>query len=131
MSVPSLLLVKGHVHWRFGRTPAVEAVRTDHQVRAIFVFERGGIIVIVTNLCISLAEVRMPRHSNKMIPTTAMDNKTRVRVKNTHIALVGGSWAFADFQVMPPLGRSILRGLGVALDTTLTLRNSKQIKGNI
>jgi hypothetical protein len=41
------------------------------------------------------------------IPANARHSKNRVRVKNTHIALVGGRFAFADFHVTPPLGRSM------------------------
>ena len=82
-------------------------------------------------LCISLADVRIPRHSNKIIPATAIDRRTLVLVRKTHIALVGGSCAFADFQVMPPLGRSMIEVLGVALDTTLTMRNNKQTEEEV
>lgn len=31
-----------------------------------------------------------------------------MRVRNAHIALEGGNRAFADFQVTPPFGRSML-----------------------
>ena len=60
-----------------------------------------------TYLCISLAPLLMPRHSNSIKPAMAMDTRKRVLVKKTHIALVGGNWDLADFQVMPPLGRSM------------------------
>ncbi len=55
----------------------------------------------------------MPRHNNKTAPATAMNSRNRVLVRNTHIALVGGSWALATFQLMPPLGRSMARARGV------------------
>lgn len=75
-----------------------------------------------TYLCISLAEDRMPRHSSNMMPTMARVSRKRVLVNNTHRALVGGNCALADFQVMPPLGRSMVtergRALRVALYTT-------------
>jgi hypothetical protein len=51
--------------------------------------------------------VLTPLHSNKTIPVSATHSKNRVRVRKTHIALVGGSCAFADFHVTPPLGRSM------------------------
>jgi hypothetical protein len=51
--------------------------------------------------------VLTPRHSNKTIPASATHSRNRVRVRKTHIALVGGSCAFADFHVTPPLGRSM------------------------
>jgi hypothetical protein len=51
--------------------------------------------------------VLTPLHSNKTIPASATHSKNRVRVRKTHIALVGGSCAFADFHVTPPLGRSM------------------------
>lgn len=63
-------------------------------------------------LCISLADVLMPRHSNKITPTTAMVSRKRVLVKNTHTALVGGNCALADFHVMPPLGSSMMSASG-------------------
>lgn len=37
-------------------------------------------------------------------------------MRNTHTALVGGSWALAAFQLMPPLGRSMARASGGPLD---------------
>jgi len=61
----------------------------------------------LADLCISDADVLTPLHNNKTIPASATQSKNRVRVRNTHIALVGGSWAFADFHVTPPLGRSM------------------------
>lgn len=60
-----------------------------------------------SHLCISDADVLTPLHSNKTIPASATHSKNRVRVRKTHIALVGGSCAFADFHVTPPLGRSM------------------------
>ena len=60
-----------------------------------------------SHLCISDADVLTPLHSNKTTPASATHSKNRVRVRKTHIALVGGSCAFADFHVTPPLGRSM------------------------
>jgi hypothetical protein len=60
-----------------------------------------------SDLCISDADVLTPLHSNKTTPASATHSKNRVRVRKTHIALVGGSCAFADFHVTPPLGRSM------------------------
>lgn len=42
------------------------------------------------------------------MPMRARESRTRVLVMNIHIALVGGNCDLADFQVMPPLGRSML-----------------------
>lgn len=50
----------------------------------------------------------MPRHSNKTMPARARVRRTRVLVRNTHMARVGGNCALADFQVMPPFGRSMV-----------------------
>jgi hypothetical protein len=72
-------------------------------------------------LCISDADVLTPLQSNKTIPAKAKHSRNRVRVRNTHIALVGGRLAFADFHVTPPFGSNIFdvdRGLGWTLSTT-------------
>jgi hypothetical protein len=61
-----------------------------------------------TDLCISDADVLIPRHVNSIMPINETVRRNRVLVKKTHIALVGGSWALADFHVMPPLGRSMM-----------------------
>lgn len=50
----------------------------------------------------------MPRHSNNMVPIKATKTRKRVLVMKSHIALVGGSDDFADFQETPPLGSSIV-----------------------
>lgn len=42
------------------------------------------------------------------MPAIASESMTRVCVRNLHITRVGGSLAFADFQVTPPLGKSIM-----------------------
>jgi hypothetical protein len=60
-----------------------------------------------SHLCISDADVLNPLQSSSTRPTSATDTRKRVRVRTTHIALKGGSLAFADFHVTPPLGRSI------------------------
>ncbi|CAG8953122.1 hypothetical protein HYFRA_00003320 [Hymenoscyphus fraxineus] len=59
------------------------------------------------DLCISDADVLTPLHNNNMTPVRATHSRNRVRVINTHIALVGGSCAFADFHVTPPLGSNM------------------------
>lgn len=62
---------------------------------------------LVSHLCISDADVLSPLQSSSTRPTSATDTRKRVRVTTTHIALKGGSLAFADFHVTPPLGSSI------------------------
>lgn len=62
----------------------------------------------MTNFCISAAEVLIPRHNNTTTPERATKRRNRVRVRKLNIALEGGSRALADFQVTPPLGRSIV-----------------------
>jgi len=64
------------------------------------------------HLCISDADVLMPRHSSRMVPATATNNKNLVRVRKDHTALDGGSEALAAFQVMPPLGSSMASSSG-------------------
>lgn len=66
--------------------------------------ERGG----GTDLCISEADVLIPRHNSSRTPATAMQSRNLVLVKNDHTALVGGSWALAAFQLKPPFGRSMM-----------------------
>jgi hypothetical protein len=63
---------------------------------------------ILNYLCISPADDRMPLQNNKIVPVIAMNARKRVLVKNTHIARVGGNCPFADFQVRPLLGRSMV-----------------------
>ena len=73
----------------------------------ILVIQNG--LNTVTNLCISEADVRTPRHSNRTAPVIATTRRNLVLVMKCHIALVGGSLALVAFQLMPPLGRSIVR----------------------
>lgn len=61
-----------------------------------------------TNLCISDADVLMPRHSNSTMPVMATSRRNLVLARNAQIALDGGKDALATFQFSPPLGRSIL-----------------------
>lgn len=68
----------------------------------------GGICIALSYLCISDAELLIPRHSNKMMPVTATRSKKRVRVTRFQTTRVGGNCALAAFQLKPPLGRSIL-----------------------
>lgn len=56
----------------------------------------------------------MPRHVNNMIPTSETQTRKRVLVMKAQTARVGGSCALADFQVIPPLGRSIVDVYGTA-----------------
>lgn len=65
---------------------------------------RGG-----TNLCISDADVLMPRHRSSTTPARATHSKNLVLVKKAHTALVGGRLFLATFQLMPPFGRSIFK----------------------
>lgn len=65
-----------------------------------------------TNLCISVADVLMPRHRSSITPATATQSKNLVLVRKVHIALVGGRLALATFQLMPPFGRSMIKRVG-------------------
>lgn len=105
MRVPIHCLIRCHLHGRFGGAPAVKSgYRVNHDHRS----HRGRLGKFCSsNLCISVADVLTPLHSNKTIPANATHSKNRVRVRNTHIALVGGNCALADFHVTPPLGRSM------------------------
>lgn len=42
----------------------------------------------------------------------AIKSRKRVLVNINNMALVAGIWAFADFQVMPPFGRSMMSSSG-------------------
>jgi hypothetical protein len=61
-----------------------------------------------TNLCISEAELRIPRHSNNIMPARVRRKRKRVLVNSTHIALVAGRFALVAFQLTPPFGSSML-----------------------
>lgn len=50
----------------------------------------------------------MPRHVNSMMPTSETQTRKRVRVMKAQMVRDGGSCALADFQVIPPFGRSIV-----------------------
>lgn len=67
---------------------------------------------MVTDLCISDADVLIPRHNSSMTPATAIHSRNLVLVRNVHIALVGGRLALATFQLMPPFGRSMVKRVG-------------------
>lgn len=72
----------------------------------------AGPLLWCTNLCISVADVLMPRHRSSMTPATATQSKNLVLVRKVHIALVGGRLALATFQLMPPFGRSMVKRVG-------------------
>ena len=77
----------------------------------------------IAHLCISWADVVMPRHSIKTMPANATKRRKRVRVRKCRTALDGGSRALVDFQVTPPLGSSIVvkeEGRGWTDDTLFT-----------
>lgn len=61
-------------------------------------------------LCISDADLLMPRQNRIIKPVRATDTRKRVLVTRNSTALHGGSLALADFHVTPPLGRSIFAG---------------------
>lgn len=63
---------------------------------------------IEANLCISAAELLMPRHKRTTKPVTAIDIRNRGRVNKTMIARHGGSLARAAFQFTLPLGSNIV-----------------------
>lgn len=65
-----------------------------------------------TNLCISDAEVLMPRQNSSITPVTATHNRNLVLVKKVHTALVGGKLALATFQLIPPFGSNIFKQSG-------------------
>lgn len=60
-----------------------------------------------THLCISEADLLIPRHIKISRPVMARVMRKRVRVRSTTSALHGGNLALADFHVIPPFGRSI------------------------
>lgn len=68
-------------------------------------------------LCISLALCDIPRQVSNIIPTSETQTRKRVRVTNAHTAREGGSCALADFQVIPPLGRSIVKVVEIIFGT--------------
>lgn len=59
-------------------------------------------------LCISDAELLMPRHNSTTMPARVKSRRNRVRVTKFQSTRVGGSWALAAFQFRPPLGRSMV-----------------------
>jgi hypothetical protein len=109
MRVPIVCFIRGHTHWRFRRAPAVESAKDRVQGQRPMhpSASRQRIQEVLSYLCISDADVLTPLHSSTTRPTNATDSKKRVRVRTTHIALTGGSLAFADFHVTPPLGSNI------------------------
>lgn len=60
---------------------------------------------------ISRVDTVIPLHNKTISPVRATATRNRVRVKNINIAFHGGNLALADFQVTPPLGRSIADGI--------------------
>lgn len=62
------------------------------------------------------------------MPNIASDSITRVCVRNLHTTRVGGSLAFADFHVTPPLGKSIVCYISRARRRSMWLR--EKYKGN-
>jgi hypothetical protein len=59
-------------------------------------------------LDICCVDTLIPRHSKIIRPVNATATRNLVRVRNIIIAFQGGNLDLADFQVTPPLGRSIL-----------------------
>jgi hypothetical protein len=63
---------------------------------------------VKSNLCMSGAELLMPRHNNNTVPTSAIRASVRVLVRSFDIALVGRRLARVACQPPPLLGSSIL-----------------------
>lgn len=124
MRVPICVLIRGHLHRRFRGSPAIEPVGLGQLLSSMQHLEG----VWAAYLCISEAEVLTPRQSSRTIPTSAKHNKKRVLVRNTHIALVGGRFAFADFQVTPPFGKSMIAdGSDIPVAGTTTAQEDRQV----
>lgn len=66
----------------------------------------------VTYLRISDAELLMPLHSRINVPMRAMRPKKRFLLTIFNTARLGGSCAFAAFQLRPPLGSNMLTSPG-------------------
>jgi hypothetical protein len=76
---------------------------------SIQAFEFAFVEEKVTNLCISAAELLIPRQRRTTNPVTAIDTRNRVRVNKIRTARHGGNLDRADFQLTPPLGSNILQ----------------------
>jgi hypothetical protein len=56
---------------------------------------------------ICCVDTLIPLHNRIIRPVKATATRNLVRVKNISVAFQGGKLALADFQVTPPLGRSM------------------------
>lgn len=70
------------------------------------------VLVSLSNLLTSDADVLIPRHNNRMRPEMATSSRNLVLVTNANSALDGGNEPLAAFQLMPPLGRSMATMFG-------------------
>lgn len=69
-----------------------------------------------TNLDKSFVDTLMPLHNNIINPVNTTAARNLAFVRYTMNALHGGSLAFADFHVTPPLGSNIFEGRCKILD---------------
>lgn len=106
MGVPLNHLVEGHLHGGFRGAIAVET-------RCKMICEylgpyTGKDIGGSSYFCISDADLLTPRHNRMIRPVTANETRKRVRVRRTRTARHGGRRDLADFQLTPPLGKSMM-----------------------
>ena len=109
MGVPLRLLVRRHIHGSFRGTPTIKPEESIASVNNSLLrcLMRVCVSSEIAHLCISPADVLMPRHNSKMMPASAVNRRKRVRKRKCRMALEGGNRAFVDFQVTPPLGSSM------------------------
>lgn len=62
------------------------------------------------HFCISDADAPTPLHISRNRAAKAAQRRNRVRVKKTHIALVGGRFDRAAFHDTPPFGSNMVVG---------------------
>lgn len=74
-----------------------------HQLRFVSHGRKG-----VAHFCISDADAPTPLHNNRKRLANAIHKRNRVRVKKTHIALVGGRFDRAAFHDTPPFGSNMM-----------------------
>ncbi len=103
MLIPCHHLVLGHLRGRFRRAEAIETIDASQSVS-----QQGSRMHGCSYFDICCVDTLSPRHNKIIRPASATATSNLVLVRNIIIAFHGGNLDLADFQVTPPLGRSIV-----------------------
>ena len=100
--VPCHHFVLSQLRGWFRRAEAIETIRSRQSVP-----KDSAVGNPYFDIC--CVDTLIPLHNKIIRPVSATATRNLVRVKNIIMAFQGGNLDLADFQVTPPLGKSILK----------------------